>query len=292
MRRTSLTLVMLLAVAAACRAAPAAEKTLHRRASPFTTIVVGETEEGLRVLRFGDDGVRQSVVKVGDPDRVELPYARAMPVALALVEAPRRVLVVGLGGGTIPSLLHKHYPQMMIDVVDIDPGVVAVAREFFGFRADASLHVYVDDGRRYIEKCKPALYDIIFLDAYGDQNIPYDLATKEFLQAARRATAPDGVVAANIWSNEHNPLHDAMVRTYQEAFDDLYVVHVKNCGNQILLALPRRQRIDRDELARRAARISREKKLRFDLGEYVSSGLQPLDKKDPAARVLLDKDRN
>jgi spermidine synthase len=198
---------------------------------------------------------------------------------------------VGLGGGTIPSLLRKHYPRMTIDVVDIDPGVVEVAKEFFGFREDASLHAYVEDGRRYIEKCKKP-YDIIFLDAYGADNIPYDLATKEFLQAVRRALDPKGVVASNVWSSGGNPLYDAMVRTYQEVFDDLYAIEVKNRGNKILLALPREGRIDREELARRAARISKEKQLRFDVGEYVASGFQHLNEKDPRARVLLDKDKD
>ena len=278
------------AIVAACSVAMAAEKTLSRKVSPYATIVVTEDEEGLRTLRFGDNAVRQSVVKVGDPDHIELEYAKVMPAALALVEEPRRVLVVGLGGGTIPSLLHKHYPRTMIDVVDIDPGVVEAAKEFFGFREDASLHVYVEDGRRYIEKCKEP-YDIIFLDAYGADSIPYELATKEFLQGVRRATAPKGVVASNVWSSGGNPLYDAMVRTYQEVFDDLYAIDVKGRGNKILLALPGQRRLDRDDLARRASRVSKEKQFRFDTGEYVTSGFQRLDVKDPRARVLLDKDK-
>lgn len=284
------TLVGLLAVAASCRPAPAAEKILHKRVSPYTTIVVSETEDGLRILRFGDDDTRQSVVKLGDPDHLELRYARVMPVALALVETPQRVLIVGLGGGTIPSLLRKHYPRLAIDTVDIDPDVVAVAKQFFGFREDASLRAYVEDGRRYIEKSKEP-YDVIFLDAYGEDNIPYDLATKEFLQAVRRATGPKGVVAANIWSSANNALHDAMLRTYQEVFDDLYLIDVQGCGNQILLALPRPVRLDRDELARRATRLSRERQFRYDMGEYVTSGFQHVRTKDPKARVLLDKDK-
>ena len=241
------TLAGLTAVVAACGVVLAAETTLYRKASPYTTIVVTEGEGGLRTLRFGDDDARQSVVKVGDPDHVELQYAQAMPIALAVAPDPQRVLIVGLGGGTIPSLLRKHYPRLAIDVVDIDPGVVEVAKEFFGFREDAAMHVYVEDGRRYIEKCKRP-YDIIFLDAYGSDNIPYDLATKEFLQAVRRAIGPKGVVAGNVWSSRNNPLYDAMVRTYQEVFDDLYVVDAKESGNRILLALPR-QRTNRSRRA-------------------------------------------
>ncbi len=102
---------------------------------------------------------------------------------------------------------------------------------------------------------------------------------------------PKGVVAGNVWSQATNPLHDAMLRTYQEAFDDLYVVNVRDRGNEIFLALPRKEPIDRADLARRASRLSKEERFRFDVGEYVSDGFRHADQKDPGMRVLLDKDK-
>jgi spermidine synthase len=283
--------VAFLAVAAACAKASPQEKTLYRKASAYATLVVTEDEDGLRTLRFGDDPASQSIVKVGDPDHVEFEYVQAMLVTLSMVKDPQRVLIVGLGGGSLPSLLRKHYPRLSIDVVDIDPDVVAVAKKFFGFREDAAMHVYVEDGRRFIEKCKQP-YDIIFLDAYGVDDIPYDLATKEFLLAVRRAVRPQGVVAGNVWAQSSNPLHDAMLRTYQEAFDDLYVIDAKDSDNQIFLALPRKEAIDRAALARKASQLSRDQKLRFDVGEYVTDAFHHAVKKDPAMRVLLDKDKD
>jgi len=270
--------------------ARAAEKTLYKKQSPYSTIVVTEDEQGLRTLWFEEDGARQSVVKVGDPDHLDLAYARVMPVGLALVEKPRRVLVVGLGGGTIPMFLHKHYPKTTIDVVDIDPDVVDVAKRFFGFREDATLRAHVDDGRRFIEKCRNP-YDIIFLDAFSAENIPYHLATREFLQAVRKAVTPEGVVLGNVWSRGLNPLYDSMVRTYQDVFEELYVVDVSGAGNKILVALPRRQRVDRDDLARRAARISTEKHFRFDLGDAVQYGFRRPGEDGARAEVLTDKNR-
>jgi len=158
-----------------CPAAAAERKILYQKDSPYNSITVAEDGRGLRTLLFENGGVRQSVVKVGDPDHLELPYTRVMPVALALVEKPQRVLIVGLGGGTIPSFLHKHYPKTTIDAVDIDPDVVTVAKKFFGFREDSTMRAHVADGRRFIEECRDP-YDIIFLDAYGSENIPYHLA--------------------------------------------------------------------------------------------------------------------
>ena len=112
-----------------------------------------------------------------------------MPIGLAVVEEPKRILIVGLGGATIPNFLHKHYPRTTIDVVDIDPDVVVVAKKFFGFKDDPTMRAHVADGRKFVEESRDR-YDIIFLDAYGRDNIPYHLATREFLQAARARYRP------------------------------------------------------------------------------------------------------
>ncbi len=178
--------LVVLVVLACCAVAAAQQKILYQKQSPYNTVVVAEDDQGMRTLLFGSEGVRQSVVKVGDPDHLELPYARAMVSGLALCPEPKRVLVVGLGGGTIPSFLHKHYPQTRIDAVEIDPVVVEVAKQFFGFREDATQKAYVQDGRQFIEE-RLNVYDVIFLDAFGSENIPYHLATREFLEAVRRA---------------------------------------------------------------------------------------------------------
>ena len=273
----------------ACVFARAEQKVLYEGESPYNTIVVTEDSRGLRTLWFERNGVRQSVVKVGDPDHLELPYARAMPVGLVFVEQPERVLIVGLGGGTVPGFLHKHYPKTTIDVVDIDPGVVEVAKKFFGFREDATMHAHVADGRRFIEQCRDP-YDVIFLDAFGSDNIPHQLTTREFLQAVRRALKPKGIAVGNVWSRYSNPLYDSMVRTYQDVFEELYVVDVRGAGNKILLALPHERQMPPDEAARRARRISKEKEFSFDMGEVVAYGYREPEVESSWGRVLTDEE--
>ncbi len=202
-----------------------AEQTvLYEKASPYSTIIVTE-ENGLRTLRFEKGGARQSVVKLGDPDHLELPYARVAFAGLALCDEPRRIMIVGLGGGTLPSFLRKHYPHATIDAVDIDPDVVYVAKKFFGFREDDQMHAFVGDGREFVERFRQP-YDVIFLDAFSSDSVPPHLTTQEFLRAVRRALKPNGVVVGNIWSRYSNPLYDSMVRTYQEVFDELYILDV------------------------------------------------------------------
>jgi spermidine synthase len=175
-------------------------------------------------------------------------------------------------------------------VVDIDPVVVEVAKRFFGFREDENLRAYVDDGRKFIERCREP-YDIIFLDAFGADSIPYDLATREFLVAVRKALTRNGIVVGNVWSSYSNPLYESMVRTYQDVFDGLYVVDVQGAGNRILLALPRREDVNREELIRKARRISLEKQFRFDLGESVRHGFRKPGQEESGGRILRDQDK-
>ncbi len=269
-----------------CGAALAAERLLLEKQSPYNTILVSENENGLRILRFEPGGARQTVVRLGDPDHLELPYARATPVAFIHVERPRRVLVVGLGGGTIPSFLRQRFPDLVIDAVELDPGVVEVAKSHMGFREDANLRAHVEDGRRFIERTvRP--YDIIFLDAFGADSVPYSLTTREFLQSVRRALTPRGVVVGNIWSRTYNPLYDAMLRTYLAVFDEVSVLDVATAGNHLVVATPWKPALSREETLRRAAALTRSLPLRHDLERMVERGLQ---RAAPAAgaRILVD----
>ena len=281
--------VALVALVALAALAHAGETVLYEKASAYSTIVVTEEEHGLRTLRFGRGGARQSVVKLGDPDYLALPYARVALVGLALSETPRRFLVVGLGGGTLPMFLRKYYPNAAIDAVDIDPEVVDVAKKFFGFREDELMNAHVGDGRQFIEKLRQP-YDVIFLDAFGSDSVPAHLTTQEFLRAVRRAVTPGGVVVGNLWGRGSNPLYDSMVRTYEEVFDELFILDVRDAGNKILLALPRKQPLSGDELMRLARKASAAKRFPFDLGDPDKYGFLDAHAKSQHGRVLRDRD--
>ena len=290
MKRTWSICLHLCAAAFAALSLPgcAAQTVIHEKASPYNTIIVTEDHRGMRTLLFERGGGRQSVVKPGDPDHLELPYARVALAGLALCEEPRRILVVGLGGGTLPMFLRTHYPAATIDVAEIDPDVVDVAKKFFGFVEDERMRAHVGDGRQFIERAPQRDYDIIFLDAFGARDVPKHLTTREFLQITRRALKPNGVVVSNVWRPASNPLYDSMVRTHQEAFEELFILDVPGDVNNILLALPRQERVSQSELALRARKISMAKQFRFDLGELVGRGFLHAREKNPQASVLRD----
>ena len=250
---------------------------------------VTQDRDGVRTLRFGENGPRQSIVKPGDLNELGLPYARSAMIGLAFTQQVDRVLVIGLGGGSIPMFLHKHYPRAHIDVVDIDPQIIALAKQYFNFTENAFLRTFAQDGRAFIEKNhKP--YDLIFLDAFTEAGIPKHLATQEFLLAMKRALKPSGAIITNMWSTASaNPLYKLMLRTYQEVFHEVYTLRVPRAGNKVVIALPAFKRASLDSITEYARQISAQRGLPFDLSGLLQPGLVRLIDLQ-GSKVLQDSD--
>jgi spermidine synthase len=177
---------------------------------------------------------RQSCIDRKLPDHLVFEYTQMMLGALFLKPDPQNVLVIGLGGGTLPLTLERLLPRVDIDAVEVDPAVVRVAQRYFGFRADARLHVFEQDGRAYVRQAIRAgkHYDLIMLDAYDNQYIPEHLLTREFLSEVRALLQPAGVVAANTFSQSRLYSNESV--TYRSVFGVFY--NVKS-ANRVILAV-------------------------------------------------------
>jgi len=267
--------------------AGADEKVILETKSPYSTIYVSEDASGLRILRFGRYGARQSVVKLGDPDHLELAYARVIPMAFVFVQEPKSALVIGLGGGTIPSFLRKRFPQMRIDAVDIDPGVVEVAKSHFGFREDERMRAHVEDGRRFVENASER-YDLIFLDGFGTDSVPPHLTTREFLASVLRILSPEGAVIGNLWGRDVNRLYDSMVKTYRDVFPGIRVIDVVGSGNKILIATRTEAKLPDWDVVSRAQAVTRKHRLRNDLTEVAERNLRAPGNDGVEGRLLTD----
>lgn len=283
-RLTSLLVAWLLAVA--CHAG-AAERVILERPSPYSTVFVSENQDGLRILRFERYGARQSVVKLGHPEHLELPYARAIPLALALIDRPQSALVIGLGGGTIPSFLRRLYPGMKIDAVDIDPVVVEVAKSHFGFREDDLMRAHVADGRQFVEQAKDR-YDLVFLDGFGTDSVPAHLTTREFLTAVKNVLTPRGVVVGNLWGRDANRLYDSMVLTYRNVYQEIRIVDVLGSGNKLLFASALKTGLTDRQLVTRAHEVTRTFRLADDLGELAEQQMRPPGQDGESGKLLTD----
>jgi len=278
--------ITLLALALQAASALAGD-VLYEKASAYGTVVITDEGNNMRALRFGRDGVRQSLVKLDDPEYLGLFYVPVALTGIALSTEPRRFLIIGLGGGTLPAFLRKHYPDAEIDAVDINPEVAYAAKNYLGFREDKRMRIHIADGRKFVEAVQQP-YDVIFLDAFGSDAVPAHLTTKEFLLAVRRAVRSDGVVIGNIWYTATSPPYDSMVHTYQETFGELHVLRVSGTSNRILYALPRSQPLGRAELAGLAQKLSAAKNFRFNPGVLVERGWISLDNASFGGKLLTD----
>lgn len=267
--------------------ARAVERLLLERRSPFATVFVYEDERGLRTLRFEPGGAPQSVVRPGDPDHLALAYIQALPVVFAYVPKAQRALLVGLGGGSLPSLLVHRLPALQLDVVELDPVVVEVARSHFGLPEASGLRVHVGDGRAFIERAD-ARWDLVVLDAYDARGVPLRLATVEFLRSVRRVLAPGGVACANVWAGSANPLYDPMLAAWREVFQEVWVLEIPRSWNRIVIGLPVGPAPDRAEILRRSEAVAGRLALRTDLVQVVRQGLRPAGSDGAGARPLRD----
>ena len=117
-----------------------------------------------------------------------------------LVEAaPRKDSILILGGGafTLPQHFAEQYPNAQIDVVEIDPGLVDIAKQYFNYKSPDSVQVIAQDARAYLNT-NAKQYDVVLVDVYSELSIPFSLSTAEYASSLRKATKSGGFVAANI----------------------------------------------------------------------------------------------
>lgn len=167
------------------------------------------------VFRVGRCLFTESEYDSAQPAMLPVEYTRFATAAMLYPAQPRRLLEIGLGGGRFVSYLHRHVPNLSITAVEIDPGVVALAKKHFGVREDRRLRIVVDDGRRYAMQTT-AQYDMIFVDAFRGTWVPETLTTVEFFTLLKSRLAPGGVVAQNV--EPTTLFYDRMVATLQSVF--------------------------------------------------------------------------
>lgn len=238
----------------------------------FGEVQVVEQSSGLRALYFGGGRNRQSALYPDRPLHLELAYSRVAMVGAALVPPAGRILFVGLGGGAMPTYVRQVLPAADIDVVEIDPLVVEVAQEYFGFTPGPGLRVHVADGRVFVEGAPPGTWDLIVLDAFSESGIPRALATRQFLETVRSRLTPGGVVVSNVPTS--HSLSPSMFATYEAVFPEVRRIEVRRHRQQIVVASADRE-LDRDTLVAAARAFASDRDLGFDLPELIEQGVLP-----------------
>lgn len=216
------------------------ETVLHTSRSKFQTLVVVEDDKR-RCLRFGegDAALNQSCRSRREPRRVELDYARALTaITLSLEPAPQRVLLIGLGGASIPNALLAERPDLHLDAVEIDPEVIVLAERYFDFKPSPTVRAFGEDAVDFVRRAatEGQQYDLVILDACDEKGMPPPLYTAEFLAQLRQLLGERGVLLSNGFAKAaSSPAEALAVRKAFGAVTEIGVVR-----NRLLMAGPGR----------------------------------------------------
>ena len=178
--------------------------------------------DGIRYLMSGNGMFReQSAIDLADFHKHDFDYTLLAMYSLKFVPHPINILVIGLGGGVIPRELSYYCPNADVDIFEIDDVIADVAREHFFFKDDTNgidtIHTHIAEGFTAIHNTDSS-YDIIVLDAFLGQYIPFPFMSLEFAYASRKILKDKGVISINA-CNGH-PFFEPHVKTLNEVYGD------------------------------------------------------------------------
>jgi len=209
-------------------------KLIHSERSLYRDVMVYEYD-GQRCICFVRECRvgRQSCSFLTASSEFVMEYTQmVLAGSLALNPDPKKVLVLGLGGGILPTAMSKLLPTAAIDVVEIDPAVTQVAKQYFAFREGGNTRVYEMDARVFVKRAgrEGRKYDLVVLDAFDREYIPEHLLTREYLTEVKALLKPGSVLAANTFSGTR--LYDHESTTYASVFGTFF--NLKR-GNRVIL---------------------------------------------------------
>lgn len=187
---------------------------------PRSNVNVAISEQkGVRSLHLGGDMI-QSAMRIDAPNALELLYTQCMMGFLLFHPAPSRILMIGLGGGSLAKFVYHQMPQTKTTVVEINQQVISTAFNYFALPAeDERFQVIHADGAQYIND-RPLSADIVMVDGFDDGCQIDVLCSQEFYDRARAALCKDGMLVVNLLSR------DKHLDTYIQRISDSFQGHI------------------------------------------------------------------
>jgi spermidine synthase len=212
---------------------------LFDRISAYHHIQVYD-ENGKRMLSF--NGSRETTMSLTNPLAGHFEYTEYFQMPWLWNHDIKRVLMVGLGGGSTQRAYQHYYTNVMVDTAEIDPVVVEVAKKYFTVQETPRLKIHTNDGRVFLRQTTN-IYDVILMDAYSTtrygSSLPRQLVTKEFFTLASRHLTTNGILAYNVIGQIQGfraTLIGAMYRTLSEVFPRVYMFPSVESQNIVFVA--------------------------------------------------------
>lgn len=190
---------------------------LHAESSKYGTYRIVDTLQYGRPARllYGDDNSLQSGVALDENPELLFDYNQRF-LEILMSHQPRSVLVIGGGTCTLPTAAYNQFPDLAIDVVEIDQLLIELGHTFFDLPHSPRLQTIVDDALRYLEK-KDKRYDVIIIDAFLGYVVPSHLVQSAAISQYRHHLTSGGVVAINFIS-EYKRAKPSLAHTIVAAF--------------------------------------------------------------------------
>lgn len=176
----------------------------------------------------------QSEMALKAPHDLALRYTQKMMGFLLFHPRPKRIALIGLGGGSIVKFCHRRLPGVQITAVELDPDVIALRDAFFVPPDDERLKIIEGDGAEFIEHTEKGI-DALLVDAFDRTGFAPALANREFFENAWAKLSGNGVLVVNLAGDKES--YAGLIGEAMHVFDDqVIVISVPDDGNHILYA--------------------------------------------------------
>jgi len=199
--------------------------TVYEDSTAYQELRVAD-EDGVRTLYL--DGQPQSSMYLDNRTGYPWDYPRYFHIPFLMREDIDKVLFIGGGGFSGPKKFAED--NITVHAVEIDPGVVKAAKEYFSVSESQNLKIYNQDGREFLQNSNHT-YDVIYMDAYRKSKVPFHLTTKEFMELTHEKTDENGIIFSNTISTSSGPGSDfsrSQYKTVGEVYQSTYYFPTSN----------------------------------------------------------------
>jgi spermidine synthase len=270
---------------------PEVRKTLYATETQYFYIRVELDESGNRHLVFLPQKGSQSIYNPEKPDKIVSSYARyGLLALLAFEQPPQRVLFIGMGGGIMPMHVRKHFPETQIDIVEIDKSTPVIAEKYFDFKKDSKMNIVIEDGRVFANKSKEK-YDIIFLDVYNAEGIPFQFTTTEFFTGIKEKLSKNGVISINLANFGKASFIASELNTIYDVFPNTFVFASEGSTNYIPISF-NNLKVSFSDLNKSAIRIDEQREFNINFKEMLNRNLskKELDELRSRSYIIMKDD--
>jgi spermidine synthase len=247
-------------------------KEIKSKYSHIKIIDFGSLRSLLFVRDSGEEVV-ESTLDINFPHQLFLLYTQKMYAGFLISNLPSKILLAGLGGGSMVHFTNYYFPQIQMDVVEIDPDVIKIAKTYFSLKEKSGTKIYNEDIYKFLKNTN-LKYDLIFMDAFLKPSSTTDPTgvnlkqkEKDFFQDLKNHLNPKGVVVFNI--NTYDGFQKDIL-SMKENFSNIYIFRKGLSGNVIVVCSMEKERYTKDYMLNRALEIDNIYKPSFKFQNLVS----------------------